>query len=224
MCWRRRGYYSCSHENHNITPPYPIKFCQRAEPRGHRGRCRPCGPIDTLPLTPQNDLIEAELYSGLCERCTLLGEVNVQWERVRLFCHQNSFPLGRIAAFEARREIIITSPNMYEWASAQQELVDYIMRTPRQGSGRTPTNTSPNDADTTTTSHSPSQGTNLNVNNFEAGRGVSHHQGRESARGRLYGDDNGSKSPQYEDFQLYDDDGFLSEEPEDIGHVKRRHR
>ncbi|OTA55122.1 hypothetical protein K449DRAFT_438951 [Hypoxylon sp. EC38] len=83
MCCRRRVYYSCLHEDHDVTPPRSLLFCRNAKPSesSRNGRSRnsddnstfgslkPCAPLETLPLTSKLDLLGGVIRSGPCEAC-----------------------------------------------------------------------------------------------------------------------------------------------------------
>ncbi|KAI1139221.1 hypothetical protein F5Y05DRAFT_381182 [Hypoxylon sp. FL0543] len=76
MCHRRRVYFSCLHEDHDVTPPRPLLFCHDAKPSESGdvnsnafGNLKPCAPIETLALTSKLDLLGGVVRSEPCEAC-----------------------------------------------------------------------------------------------------------------------------------------------------------
>ncbi|KAI0114254.1 hypothetical protein F4776DRAFT_638819 [Hypoxylon sp. NC0597] len=79
MCRRRRVYYSCLHEDHDVTPPRSLLYCPDAKPTegsssnsnsdSDDSSLKPCAAIETLPLTSKLDLLGGVVRSGPCEAC-----------------------------------------------------------------------------------------------------------------------------------------------------------
>ncbi|KAI1413450.1 hypothetical protein F5Y13DRAFT_189357 [Hypoxylon sp. FL1857] len=72
MCLRRRVYFSCLHEDHDVTPPRSLIFCSDAKPSSDSstsGDLRPCAAAESLPLTSKHDFVGAIIRSEPCEAC-----------------------------------------------------------------------------------------------------------------------------------------------------------
>ncbi|KAI1807432.1 hypothetical protein F4811DRAFT_574387 [Daldinia bambusicola] len=90
MCLRRRVFWSCLHEDVNVTPPPPLLYCEKAMPKANgggggsdggdadgtstrRSNRKPCASINTLPLTGKSDFIGGVVRPERCELCIAMA-------------------------------------------------------------------------------------------------------------------------------------------------------
>ncbi|KAI0832191.1 hypothetical protein F5Y06DRAFT_281256 [Hypoxylon sp. FL0890] len=87
MCYRRRVFFSCLHEDLDVTPPRSLLFCHDAKPSENSdinrdgdgdgdsssscssSNLKPCAAVDTLPLTSKLDYGSGVIRSEPCEAC-----------------------------------------------------------------------------------------------------------------------------------------------------------
>ncbi|KAI0895219.1 hypothetical protein F4806DRAFT_92898 [Annulohypoxylon nitens] len=74
MCYIRRVFYSCLHEDFDVTPPRAILYCRKVVPnigssRSASSSVKPCRSVYTLPLTRQADVYARIVRSNICEFC-----------------------------------------------------------------------------------------------------------------------------------------------------------
>ncbi|XDG05043.1 hypothetical protein ABKA04_004658 [Annulohypoxylon sp. FPYF3050] len=77
MCYIRRVFYSCLHEDYDVTPPRAILYCRKVVPnigssRSASSAVKPCMSAHTLPLTRRADVYARIVRSNLCEVCAQL--------------------------------------------------------------------------------------------------------------------------------------------------------
>lgn len=68
MCRGRRVFFACLHEDHDVTPPRQIIYCERAELQSD-GTKKPCIPEPILPLTGLDDFASGLLCTEYCPSC-----------------------------------------------------------------------------------------------------------------------------------------------------------
>ncbi|OTB01990.1 hypothetical protein M426DRAFT_265313 [Hypoxylon sp. CI-4A] len=69
MCHFKRVYYSCLHEDNDVTPPRELLYCHRATSSVNNKELRPCSPPRKLTLTPNDDFLAGVVRPGRCEAC-----------------------------------------------------------------------------------------------------------------------------------------------------------
>ncbi|KAI1442848.1 hypothetical protein F5Y02DRAFT_420616 [Annulohypoxylon stygium] len=77
MCYNRRVFYSCLHEDFDVTPPRAILYCRKVVPdvgssRSASSSVKPCRSAYTLPLTARADVYARIVRSNICEFCAQL--------------------------------------------------------------------------------------------------------------------------------------------------------
>ncbi|KAI1204074.1 uncharacterized protein F4807DRAFT_466048 [Annulohypoxylon truncatum] len=72
MCRVRRVFYSCLHEDYDVTPPRAILYCSWAVPNvgsSSSSGVRPCASVQVLPLTDRDDVFAGIVRSVPCDVC-----------------------------------------------------------------------------------------------------------------------------------------------------------
>ncbi|KAI1102135.1 hypothetical protein F4804DRAFT_353968 [Jackrogersella minutella] len=69
MCMRKRIFFSCYHEDNDVTPPWPLIYCSDAKPSSSDGKPQACSAESTLPLTAKHDFFAGVIRAGLCDAC-----------------------------------------------------------------------------------------------------------------------------------------------------------
>ncbi|KAI1088583.1 hypothetical protein F5B19DRAFT_420410 [Rostrohypoxylon terebratum] len=88
MCFLRRVFYSCLHEDTDVTPPRAIAYCRKAVPNigdsgsASRGGVKPCAYALALPLTARGDVHASIVRSEPCEVCAMLRDAEARWREL----------------------------------------------------------------------------------------------------------------------------------------------
>ncbi|OTA98309.1 hypothetical protein M426DRAFT_17540 [Hypoxylon sp. CI-4A] len=139
MCWFRRIYFSCRHEDMNVTPPRPIKPCENALRTGTPQRPKYCH-TSGLERTRRNDWANAIVRERPCIPCEqrqIRARLDQDWQS---FMRQNLRRLAQVEVThyeETRRRIF---DNYYldwmveEWRKdRRQEAIGLLIANTRPG-------------------------------------------------------------------------------------------
>ncbi|KAI4862071.1 hypothetical protein F4820DRAFT_451296 [Hypoxylon rubiginosum] len=116
MCWIRPVYFSCNHEDMNVTPPRPRTPCPHAILRGSVANPIYCG----LALCGRRSLRDTDenIYrDGSCARCEEKGlryGLDKDWDK---FVKQNVLKVttSEMLFYMKQREAIFEDPDTHYW-------------------------------------------------------------------------------------------------------------
>ncbi|KAI1473312.1 hypothetical protein K445DRAFT_321991 [Daldinia sp. EC12] len=124
MCWWRRVYFTCRHEDQDVTPPRPIKPCDNAIRTGSADYPNYCseGSRQKTRRNAWTDAIFRERPCIPCEKREERQRLDQEWNS---FMHQTmrTLTVPEVAFYQEQREQIFDSYYWY-WSDMQRDLIN----------------------------------------------------------------------------------------------------
>ncbi|KAI1075899.1 hypothetical protein F5B20DRAFT_594685 [Whalleya microplaca] len=129
MCWLRRVYFSCKHEDKDVTPPRSIKRCEKAASKNFY-----CADYH-MRRTKRGAKEDAIIRDWPCENCKtkqLRDELDKKWEEVLDFLMDLSVDEVEIELYEDERDEMFSTFDDRDWDVQHGAFIEACLETIRE--------------------------------------------------------------------------------------------
>ncbi|KAI0007703.1 hypothetical protein F4779DRAFT_619303 [Xylariaceae sp. FL0662B] len=130
MCKIRRVYFSCGHEDTDVTPPGSILACENAVATGNY-----C-PEESMGRTAHNawyDAVRRDRPCIPCERRQIREQLDRQWRQFVRDMRADFAPPTGIAYYQEQRRRMIDSAYYLDWEMLQDRLIRHYQESSQAG-------------------------------------------------------------------------------------------